>query len=418
MSRRCSHCGLNGHNSRTCPDRGVRLFGVRLTDGISSMNMRKSVSMNNLSHYTSTHNSPSPSEHSESGAAPDGYVSDGLVQTSNNARERKKGVPWTEDEHRLFLLGLQKLGKGDWRGISRNFVTTRTPTQVASHAQKYFIRQSNMNKRKRRSSLFDIVSTSGVPSIAEESTCMGDEEQTNPLHQLSLGQNRMYPSGVLYEPSSVAGYGVSVGGFAVPKHMSPPMALPLMSVGNAMGMGADGVTEVVGMGYKVEHLARSGMEGAGMSYGMERSGMERGGAGVAVAAGAGLSLGGSAGAGRIPYSFTSSGGGGVGSVSTAQAPGQGQAQQGSSSRGGGSYGANPAIVRPTAKVGGASSAATKMEEDGRDIAQLRLGLSPPEPSQLTAKLLEAPSRHSSAFHVNTSFDGSSIQQGVNAISVV
>lgn len=70
------------------------------------------------------------------------------------------GVPWTEDEHRLFLIGLQKLGKGDWRGISRNFVQTRTPTQVASHAQKYFIRQSNMNKRKRRSSLFDIVSES------------------------------------------------------------------------------------------------------------------------------------------------------------------------------------------------------------------------------------------------------------------
>jgi SHAQKYF class myb-like DNA-binding protein len=62
------------------------------------------------------------------------------------------------EEHRLFLLGLQKLGKGDWRGISRNYVQTRTPTQVASHAQKYFIRQSNLNKRKRRSSLFDIIS--------------------------------------------------------------------------------------------------------------------------------------------------------------------------------------------------------------------------------------------------------------------
>lgn len=57
----------------------------------------------------------------------------------------------------MFLLGLQKLGKGDWRGISRNYVITRTPTQVASHAQKYFIRQCSMSRRKRRSSLFDMI---------------------------------------------------------------------------------------------------------------------------------------------------------------------------------------------------------------------------------------------------------------------
>lgn len=57
----------------------------------------------------------------------------------------------------MFLIGLQKLGKGDWRGISRNFVVSRSPTQVASHAQKYFIRQANASRRKRRSSLFDIV---------------------------------------------------------------------------------------------------------------------------------------------------------------------------------------------------------------------------------------------------------------------
>lgn len=67
------------------------------------------------------------------------------------------GVPWTEEEHRLFLIGLEKLGRGDWRGIARSFVMSRTPTQVASHAQKYFIRQSSVTRKKRRSSLFDMV---------------------------------------------------------------------------------------------------------------------------------------------------------------------------------------------------------------------------------------------------------------------
>ncbi|KAK1312330.1 Transcription factor DIVARICATA [Acorus calamus] len=76
--------------------------------------------------------------------------------------ERKKGVPWTEEEHRLFLLGLKKYGKGDWRNISRNFVVSRTPTQVASHAQKYFIRLSSGGKDKRRSSIHDITTVNLV----------------------------------------------------------------------------------------------------------------------------------------------------------------------------------------------------------------------------------------------------------------
>ncbi|CDY55904.1 BnaAnng13960D [Brassica napus] len=104
----------------------------------------------------------------EAGLVPDpGYCSDAsagdyFFGLENSGYERKKGVPWTEEEHRRFLMGLKKYGKGDWRNIARNFVTTRTPTQVASHAQKYFIRQLTDCKDKRRSSIHDIT-TVNVP---------------------------------------------------------------------------------------------------------------------------------------------------------------------------------------------------------------------------------------------------------------
>ncbi|KAJ8773759.1 hypothetical protein K2173_006409 [Erythroxylum novogranatense] len=172
MSRSCSQCGNNGHNSRTCGENGVMLFGVRLTEGIKSF--RKSVSMNNLSQYDQSH------DHNSEVAA--GYVSDYVVNDSGRSRERKKGVPWTQEEHRLFLLGLQKVGKGDWRGISRNFVKTRTPTQVASHAQKYFLRRSNQNRRRRRSSLFD-VTTDTLTSPPLEEDQVRQEPAMTPLPQ-------------------------------------------------------------------------------------------------------------------------------------------------------------------------------------------------------------------------------------------
>jgi SHAQKYF class myb-like DNA-binding protein len=74
------------------------------------------------------------------------------------------------DTYRLFLLGLNKYGKGDWRNISRNFVRTRTPTQVASHAQKYYIRLNSGNKDKRRPSIHDITTTNLPDSVARPSS--------------------------------------------------------------------------------------------------------------------------------------------------------------------------------------------------------------------------------------------------------
>lgn len=94
MTRRCSHCSLNGHNSRTCPNRGVKIFGVRLTDGL----IRKSASMGNLTHYTGSNNATLRNGHESpgdtpdhGGAAADGYASEDFVAGSSSSRERKKG---------------------------------------------------------------------------------------------------------------------------------------------------------------------------------------------------------------------------------------------------------------------------------------------------------------------------------------
>lgn len=139
-------------------------------------------------------------------------------------QERRKGVPWSEEEHRLFLLGLEKYGKGDWRSISRNYVVSRTPTQVASHAQKYFIRMTSTNKDRRRSSIHDITSVDKGDVAMTAGPVTG---QTNPpctggsSGKSSKQQAQIAPGVAIYGPATV-GQAVGVPAVGTPVNLPAP----------------------------------------------------------------------------------------------------------------------------------------------------------------------------------------------------
>ncbi|WVZ96145.1 hypothetical protein U9M48_041817, partial [Paspalum notatum var. saurae] len=76
---------------------------------------------------------------------PQRHVASPLQERSSTGRF------WTIEEHRNFLRGLNVYGRGHWKNISRNFVITKTPVQVSSHAQKFFLRKEHPSRRRRYS---------------------------------------------------------------------------------------------------------------------------------------------------------------------------------------------------------------------------------------------------------------------------
>ncbi|CAA7048241.1 unnamed protein product [Microthlaspi erraticum] len=162
-----------------------------------------------------------------------GSSNGGRSGASKAEQERRKGIPWTEEEHRLFLLGLDKFGKGDWRSISRNFVISRTPTQVASHAQKYFIRLNSMNRDRRRSSIHDITTVNNQAPAVTGGGGGGQQQVVKhrppalPLPQ-ALPQQQQQPQ----HPGVTMGmYGGAPMGqpiIAPPDHMGSAVGTPVM----------------------------------------------------------------------------------------------------------------------------------------------------------------------------------------------
>lgn len=132
---------------------------------------------------------------------------------------------------RLFLLGLDKFGKGDWRSISRNFVISRTPTQVASHAQKYFIRLNSVNRDRRRSSIHDITSVAnGEVSPHQAPPITGQQANTNQSSVPAMGAPQPVKHRGQPHMPGIGMYGAPMGHpvAAPPGHMGSAVGTPVM----------------------------------------------------------------------------------------------------------------------------------------------------------------------------------------------
>ncbi|WZY98714.1 hypothetical protein YC2023_071043 [Brassica napus] len=73
-----------------------------------------------------------------------------MAATSSSKSVHEITVNELHGHKRMFLLGLQKLGKGDWRGISRNYVNARKLTQISSLRENYLVGNALMSTQSSR----------------------------------------------------------------------------------------------------------------------------------------------------------------------------------------------------------------------------------------------------------------------------
>ena len=143
-----------------------------------------------------------------------------------------RGRPWTEEEHKQFLIGLTLFGRGDWRSVSRECIKTRTPTQIASHAQKYFMRQERKlsGDEVRRTSIHDICS---VEDTLSQSMKRRAEKQDEPVVPIAAPQSehaRLYPVSL---PQTE--FDKELQALAMPPNdASMPMTMPTLQAQTAM----------------------------------------------------------------------------------------------------------------------------------------------------------------------------------------
>ncbi|KAJ4846366.1 hypothetical protein Tsubulata_010971 [Turnera subulata] len=229
---RCTHCGEEGHNWSTCKKKlGIRLFGVQCIQGCQSTpNNPRSRSRSSSS--TSPPNSSLPRSDTSTTCNSVLEIDFAAAASSSSPPSRKTRAaanPWTKEEHKQFLSGLEKYGKGNWRDIARNCVPSRTSTQVASHAQKHFVRQEQIAsntrptpKRRRRQSIFD--SSINITSTASpDSPSPASSEEDNNSRSLVIYVDPNSPSSPPPPPKEEALRGAS------------PLTTPLNANANIIG---------------------------------------------------------------------------------------------------------------------------------------------------------------------------------------
>nr|AFK41780.1 unknown [Medicago truncatula] len=113
IARKCSYCGNFGHNSRTCNNslkEQLHLYSSSPSYLPTKRSIRKNYLPSSRTSLSIASSWPTLFGSNEN--------SDSCVRNwhTSTIRPSKKGMPWTEEEHMIFLRGLEKLGKGNWRG--------------------------------------------------------------------------------------------------------------------------------------------------------------------------------------------------------------------------------------------------------------------------------------------------------------